>query len=83
MTTRDLDEGPENYDIPAGHSESDMRDTSCNISLNRRRDLSLRSDIRLHNNDGDHTLRDLFRVSQQNRCQYPRTLQDVQTHIGS
>jgi len=54
--------GPEHHDIPAGHAGSDMRAISCNIGLNRRRDLSLRSDLRLHSSEESFNLRDVFRV---------------------
>lgn len=53
--------GPEHHDIPAGHAGSDMRAISCNIGLNRRRDLSLRSDLRLHSSQESFNLRDIFR----------------------
>lgn len=38
-----------------------MRAISCNIGLNRRRDLSLRSDLRLHSSQESFNLKDLFR----------------------
>lgn len=39
-----------------------MRDTSCNISLNRRRDLTLREDLCFHTEDGKKTLGEIFKV---------------------
>lgn len=54
--------GPENFDIPAGHMNSDMRHTSCNIGLNRRRDLTLREDLCFYTEKGKSTLGEIFKV---------------------
>jgi hypothetical protein len=35
------------YDVPEGHQSSDLSDVACNIGLSRRKDLTLRQDIRL------------------------------------
>ena len=40
-------------DVPAGHENSDLRNSVCNISLNRRRDISLRSDVKFFNKDDE------------------------------
>ncbi|KAK9808446.1 hypothetical protein WJX73_006661 [Symbiochloris irregularis] len=52
-----------NVDIPAGHENSDMRPNACNISLNRRRDISLRTDIKLFcsRDDEPMNLKELLR----------------------
>lgn len=42
---------------------SDMRDTSCNIALNRRRDLTLRQDLCFYTEEGKKTLGEVFKVS--------------------
>ena len=53
----------ESLDVPAGHSQSDMRSSVSNISLNRRRDLSLRTDVKFYNqNDEPFNTRELLRV---------------------
>lgn len=53
-----------NVDIPAGHENSDMRPNACNISLNRRRDISLRTDIKLFcsRDDEPMNLKELLRT---------------------
>ena len=53
-----------NVDVPAGHENSDMRSNICNISLNRRRDISLRTDINLFcdREDKPINLKDLLRT---------------------
>ena len=49
-------------EVPAGHENSDLRNSICNISLNRRRDISLRSDIKLWKQDDEcMDLRQLLR----------------------
>lgn len=35
------------YNVPEGHQSSDLSDVACNIGLSRRKDLTLRQDIRL------------------------------------
>ena len=59
-------------DIPAGHRNSDLGSSACNIGLNRRRDLSLRADIKLYTSEKELSLQDVFRVG------HPRIL--VQSH---
>lgn len=50
------------YSVPAGHQSSDLGSIACNISLNRRRDLTLREDLKVFA-DGKHvTLADVMRV---------------------
>lgn len=53
-----------NVDVPAGHENSDMRNNVCNISLNRRRDISLRTDVNLFCNRDDEpiNLKELLRT---------------------
>ena len=52
-------------DVPAGHEKSDMRNSICNISLNRRRDISLRNDVKLYTTDKECVdLRGLLRGDQ-------------------
>ena len=55
--------GGDTVDVPAGHENSDMRNSICNISLNRRRDISLRTDIKLFcdRDDKPIDLRELLR----------------------
>jgi len=40
------------YHLPRGHISSDLSSVTCNIGLNRRRDLSLRQDLSLSTIDG-------------------------------
>eukprot|EP00210_Caulerpa_lentillifera_P006167 g5892.t1 len=47
--------------IPAGHKKSDLRDVACNIRLSRMRDITLRRDIRLYENDKSLTLEQIFK----------------------
>lgn len=63
---------PSLYDVPAGHTESDLSSAACNTGLGRRRDLTLRSDVFLHSDGGKHSLAGLLKVSkQQEQCQDP------------
>eukprot|EP00193_Tetraselmis_chui_P021812 CAMPEP_0177795516 /NCGR_PEP_ID=MMETSP0491_2-20121128/26276_1 /TAXON_ID=63592 /ORGANISM="Tetraselmis chuii, Strain PLY429" /LENGTH=254 /DNA_ID=CAMNT_0019318355 /DNA_START=196 /DNA_END=956 /DNA_ORIENTATION=- len=41
------------YNLPRGHVGSDLSSVTCNIGLNRRRDLSLRQDLTLSTLDGE------------------------------
>jgi hypothetical protein len=49
--------------VPPGHLESDLSPVACNIGLGRRRDLTLRQDLCLYQQDGQKTsLTDVLRV---------------------
>ncbi|CAL8468442.1 g7982 [Coccomyxa elongata] len=47
--------------IPAGHRSSDLRQEVCNIGLNRRRDLTLRGDIKVSTTEGPQRLSTLLK----------------------
>eukprot|EP00892_Ulva_mutabilis_P005338 jgi/Ulvmu1/3176/UM015_0217.1 len=47
--------------VPAGHHTSDLSSTACNISLNRRRDITLRQDIRVQYDGKTVALPELFK----------------------
>eukprot|EP00887_Chlorella_sp_A99_P000724 scaffold5.g724.t1 len=49
------------YDVPEGHINSDLSSTACNIGLTRRKDLSMRQDLKLTIEGEDHSLADLLR----------------------
>lgn len=49
--------------IPAGHRSSDLRQEVCNIGLNRRRDLTLRGDIKVSTTEGPQRLSTLLKVA--------------------
>lgn len=53
----------EKCDIPEGHRNSDLRNVTCHIGLNRRRDLSLREDLCLFQPGGKATVGEIFKVS--------------------
>lgn len=48
--------------VPAGHRSSDLRQEVCNIGLNRRRDLTLRGDIKVSTTEGAQRLSTLLKV---------------------
>ncbi|KAK9831558.1 hypothetical protein WJX74_000112 [Apatococcus lobatus] len=48
-------------DVPAGHFKSDLSATSCSLVLGRRRDLTLRGDIKLSRNNHTATLNQLLK----------------------
>lgn len=48
--------------VPEGHANSDLSPVACHIGLGRRRDLSLRQDLRLWQNDKCLTLSDVLKV---------------------
>lgn len=48
--------------VPAGHHNSDLSSTACNISLGRRRDISLRQDLTVHVDGKPAKLSDVFKV---------------------
>jgi hypothetical protein len=54
---------PPRRDVPEGHARSDLRPTSCHIGLNRRRDLTLRADVKLYGQQASGAaLADVFKV---------------------
>ena len=50
------------YAVPEGHQSSDLSDAACNIRLSRRKDLSLREDLRLTVKGEKKTLGELLKV---------------------
>lgn len=51
------------YAVPEGHHGSDLSSTVCHIGLGRRRDLTMRQDLRLHDGEQQLTLAQVFHVS--------------------
>lgn len=51
------------YNVPEGHHNSDLSSTACHIGLGRRRDLTMRQDLRLWDGDTPLTLAQVFHVS--------------------
>lgn len=49
------------YDVPAGHASSDLSDIACNLSLSRRRDLTLRQDLYLTQDGKTVSIADLLK----------------------
>lgn len=61
--TAELPQSAAASDVPAGHEKSDLRPSISNISLNRRRDISLRNDIKFYSGkDEPLSLRELLRA---------------------
>ncbi len=52
----------DSYSVPAGHQNSDLDSVACNISLNRRRDLTLRQDLYVFENGKKATIADVMKV---------------------
>lgn len=50
------------YAVPEGHQHSDLSDAACNIGLSRRKDLTLRQDVRLTVKGQKTSLSDLLKV---------------------
>jgi len=50
------------YNVPEGHHNSDLSSTACHIGLGRRRDLTMRQDLRLWDGDKPLTLAEVFQV---------------------
>lgn len=48
--------------VPEGHQNSDLSDVACNIGLSRRKDLTLREDVRLAVGGQPKTLAELLKV---------------------
>jgi hypothetical protein len=53
----------ETKEVPEGHATSDLSNFACHIGLGRRRDLTLRQDLRLWSGQGEVTLADVFKVT--------------------
>lgn len=51
------------YNVPEGHHNSDLSSTACHIGLGRRRDLTMRQDLRLWDGDKPLSLAEVFHVS--------------------
>jgi peroxiredoxin len=51
----------DSYSVPAGHQNSDLDSVACNISLNRRRDLTLRQDLHVIEDGKKATIADVMR----------------------
>jgi hypothetical protein len=51
------------YNVPEGHHNSDLSSTACHIGLGRRRDLTMRQDLKLWDGDKPLTLGQVFHVS--------------------
>lgn len=51
------------YNVPEGHHNSDLSSTACHIGLGRRRDLTMRQDLKLWDGDKPLSLADVFHVS--------------------
>lgn len=54
--------------VPDGHLNSDLSPTVCHIGLGRRRDLTLRQDLCLWQNDKKLSLTDVFKVGRRPAC---------------
>ncbi|WIA36977.1 hypothetical protein OEZ86_008214 [Tetradesmus obliquus] len=48
------------FAVPEGHHNSDLSSTACHIGLGRRRDLTMRQDLRLFSGDKALTLAEVF-----------------------
>eukprot|EP00882_Tetradesmus_deserticola_P019169 GHRQ01020619.1.p1 GENE.GHRQ01020619.1~~GHRQ01020619.1.p1 ORF type:complete len:137 (+),score=12.60 GHRQ01020619.1:81-491(+) len=48
------------YAVPEGHHSSDLSSAACHIGLGRRRDLTMRQDLRLYSGDQALTLAQVF-----------------------
>eukprot|EP00775_Hariotina_reticulata_P003874 gene3874-4129_t len=48
------------YAVPEGHHGSDLSSTACHIGLGRRRDLTMRQDLKLWDGDKPLTLAEVF-----------------------
>lgn len=53
--------GPSTANVPAGHHNSDLSSVTCNIGLGRRRDLTLRQDLKLHEDGRSKSLAEVFK----------------------
>ena len=64
-STTQAEETPElkaTYHVPAGHAKSDLSDVACNLSLTRRRDLTLRQDLRVVEEGKSVMISDVLKV---------------------
>ena len=50
------------YDVPEGHKNSDLSQAACNIGLSRRRELTLRQDVKMELDGQTKTLAEVFKV---------------------
>jgi hypothetical protein len=55
--------GKSTYNVPEGHHGSDLSSTACHIGLGRRRDLTMRQDLRLWQGEQQYTLAQVFQAS--------------------
>lgn len=69
------------HDVPAGHHGSDLTSSACNISLNRRRDITLRQDIRVQCNGTSVALSGLFKDRDSLVIGIPDLADSQQAHI--
>ncbi|GLC33733.1 hypothetical protein PLESTB_000110000 [Pleodorina starrii] len=67
--------------VPDGHLNSDLSPTACHIGLGRRRDLTLRQDLRLWQNDKQLTLADVFKGQKVVLVGFPGGPVCVEQHI--
>lgn len=67
--------------VPEGHANSDLSPTACHIGLGRRRDLSLRQDLRLWQNDKCLTLSDVLKGQRVILVGFPGGKVCVEKHI--
>lgn len=51
------------FAVPEGHHSSDLSSTACHIGLGRRRDLTMRQDLRLWEGGKELSLAEVFNVS--------------------
>lgn len=63
MSTGAASTAKSTYAVPEGHHNSDLSSTACHIGLGRRRDLTMRQDLRLYSGDQALTLAEVFHVS--------------------
>ncbi|GIL53164.1 hypothetical protein Vafri_8847 [Volvox africanus] len=67
--------------VPDGHINSDLSPTVCHIGLGRRRDLTLRQDLRVWQNDKQLTLADVFKGKKVVLVGFPGGPVCVEQHI--
>jgi hypothetical protein len=60
---REMSTAKSTYAVPEGHHGSDLSSTACHIGLGRRRDLTMRQDLKLWDGDKPLTLAQVFHVS--------------------
>lgn len=67
--------------VPAGHHSSDLSSSACNIGLNRRRDITLRQDIRVHCDGKPVALSELFKDRDSLVIGIPDLADSQQAHV--